>query len=39
MNGARAVAAPLPSVPLSAESIAARCRVHADGRIVADNPT
>jgi len=34
MNGARAASTPLPPAPLPAGSIAARRRVHADGRIV-----
>ena len=34
MNGARAASAPLPPPPLPAGSIAARRRVHPDGRIV-----
>jgi transposase InsO family protein len=34
MNGARAAAAPLPPAPLPAGSIAARRRVHADGKII-----
>ena len=34
MNGARAASGPLPPPPLPAGSIAARRRVHADGRIV-----
>lgn len=34
MNGARAASAPLPPPPLPAGSIAARRRVHADGRIM-----
>lgn len=34
MNGARAAASPLPPAPLPAGSIAARRRVHPDGRIM-----
>ena len=34
MNGARAASSPLPPPPLPAGSIAARRRVHPDGRIV-----
>jgi transposase InsO family protein len=34
MNGARAASAPLPPPPLPAGAIAARRRVHADGRIM-----